>query len=117
MAAAQSSSRKMASSVPWTRGMIWPAAPPTALTGPPIPAAALPYLFEPLHDIAAKRRSGSSSGLGLGLYISQQIALAHGANIEVHSDDKRTRFEIPLPRYAVATGRSLFDSAAPEAAH
>ncbi|MBV8756278.1 MAG: HAMP domain-containing histidine kinase [Deltaproteobacteria bacterium] len=44
-------------------------------------------------DDAAGRR-----GLGLGLYIAQQIALAHGATIDLASDDRATTFTITWPR-------------------
>lgn len=56
----------------------------------------LPTLFEPLQ--LGKRKEGSS-GLGLGLHISQQIALGHGGSIDVDSTaEGGTCFEIILPR-------------------
>jgi signal transduction histidine kinase len=41
---------------------------------------------------------GPRQGLGLGLYIVQQIALAHGGTCDVASDDKATTFSIRWPR-------------------
>lgn len=57
-----------------------------------IPDELIPDLFEPG---ARQRRSG---GLGLGLYIAQQIASAHGGSIQVTSSDTATRFLVEMPR-------------------
>ena len=63
--------------------------------GPPIPADVLPNVFEP------GRRGARSGGLGLGLYIVQQIVLAHGGNIEARSiPGDGTTFTVVLPRKA-----------------
>jgi sigma-B regulation protein RsbU (phosphoserine phosphatase) len=43
------------------------------------------------------RGANSRSGVGLGLYIIRQIALAHGGDITVASDSKQTRFTLTLP--------------------
>ena len=43
-------------------------------------------------------RSEGSSGLGLGLYIAQQVAKAHGGTVTAASHDKKTRFSLRLPR-------------------
>ena len=63
--------------------------------GKPIPQDVLPRLFDPFTrgDDAVARR-----GLGLGLYIAHQIALAHGATIDVTSDVTATVFTITWPR-------------------
>ena len=64
-------------------------------SGPPIPPDVLPHVFEP------GRRGARSGGLGLGLYIVQQIVLAHGGNIEARSiPDDGTIFTVVLPRKA-----------------
>lgn len=60
-----------------------------------IPDELIPDLFEP------GARRGASGGLGLGLYIAQQIASAHGGAIEVTSSDTTTRFLVDLPRWPV----------------
>ncbi len=69
--------------------------------GAPIPADVLPHVFEP------GRRGGNgaqSGGLGLGLFIVQQIVLAHGGSIEVRStEEEGTTFEVSLPRKARQT--------------
>lgn len=58
----------------------------------------LPGIFEPF--ASAPGPSGAVNGLGLGLHISRQIALAHGGSIDVASSDEdgRTRFTVRLPR-------------------
>jgi signal transduction histidine kinase len=68
--------------------------------GNPIAPHALKTLFLPLRQAAAvegERRAGSS-GLGLGLYIAREIALAHGGSINVVSNDDATTFRVRLPR-------------------
>jgi signal transduction histidine kinase len=70
----------------------------------------LPVMFEPLGDSCdhPRRRSGSS-GLGLGLYITKQIASAHGGTIDVESnEDEGTRFIVDLPRHSRET-EPVFD--------
>jgi signal transduction histidine kinase len=61
--------------------------------GRAIPENERASLFDPYH-----RGSGPAAGLGLGLYIVKQIALAHGARCEVTSDDRVTTFAIVWPR-------------------
>ncbi|MBL0420242.1 HAMP domain-containing histidine kinase [Ramlibacter sp. AW1] len=68
--------------------------------GLPIPAAARENMFTPLRQsptVEAERRAGSS-GLGLGLYITKEIAVAHGGVVELVSDDEQTTFSVRLPR-------------------
>ncbi|WNG46572.1 PAS domain-containing protein [Archangium minus] len=63
--------------------------------GPPIPEELLPHIFDPFRRAA----SSSRQGLGLGLYIVQQIVLAHGGSITVDSNAASgTTFTVRLPR-------------------
>ncbi|WP_233262190.1 ATP-binding protein [Vitiosangium sp. GDMCC 1.1324] len=74
--------------------------------GAPIPAHELPYIFEP-YQRAATGRGHSASGLGLGLFIVQQIVQAHGGTITVHSTEAEgTTFAVRLPRYGARHERS-----------
>ena len=57
----------------------------------------LAHLFEPLRRGAAGSRT-NDAGLGLGLYISNEIAKAHGGSITVTSENERTVFAVRLPR-------------------
>jgi signal transduction histidine kinase len=65
--------------------------------GNPIPANALPTLFDPLTRANAPDRSGTAAGMGLGLYICRCIALAHQGTINVDSAEQRTRFTVRIP--------------------
>jgi PAS domain S-box-containing protein len=67
--------------------------------GPPIPAEVVPHLFEPGRRGPPRRGRAGSSGLGLGLYIVQEIVLAHGGGITVRSSaEEGTAFTVSLPR-------------------
>jgi signal transduction histidine kinase len=55
-----------------------------------------PVLFQPFR----RGRNTGSTGLGLGLFIVEQIARAHGGTIAVLSDAETTRFLLRLPREA-----------------
>ena len=60
-----------------------------------IPEELLPRLFDPFQQ----GHSAKSRGLGLGLYIVQQIIGGHGGRVEVQSGvDGRTLFRVTLPR-------------------
>lgn len=63
-------------------------------SGSPIPTEALPNLFEPF-----SRSEGDKSlqGLGLGLYITSQIAKAHGGAVDVISNKTKTTFRLKIP--------------------
>ncbi|WNG43003.1 GAF domain-containing protein [Archangium minus] len=67
--------------------------------GPPIPPELLPHVFEPFRRGSEESTRQPSSGLGLGLYISQQIVQAHGGTLTVRSTDTEgTTFTVRLPR-------------------
>ena len=62
-----------------------------------IPAERHAGLFDPFKD--GQQRVGRNEGLGLGLYIVQQIVAAHGGSIDVRSEqNRRTIFTVELPR-------------------
>jgi signal transduction histidine kinase len=55
-------------------------------------------LFDPLVRGIGEGERGEAGGLGLGLYIARQIALAHGGNISVQPHHAATIFSVRLPR-------------------
>ena len=71
-----------------------------------IPNEVLPTLFDPFRGAAQKHvHSRKSRGLGLGLYIVQQIIQAHGGSIDVRSSaDGGTAFLASIPRVASPRG-------------
>jgi signal transduction histidine kinase len=71
--------------------------------GEPIPRASLPSLFDPFtrgSDAGARTATTRRrKGLGLGLYIVNEIVRAHGGRIEVRSEpDHGTTFQVRMPR-------------------
>jgi signal transduction histidine kinase len=68
--------------------------------GVPIPAEAVENLFAPLRQTPTTEgeRSAGSSGLGLGLYITKEIAVAHGGSVDLTSTEEGTTFCVRLPR-------------------
>ncbi len=67
-----------------------------------IAAETLPHLFEAFSRGPGRSRDG---GLGLGLYITQQIARAHGGDVTVHSERGATAIQVTLPRSVVAAAQ------------
>ncbi len=61
--------------------------------GGAIPAATLPHIFDPFRSFAE-----CGKGLGLGLYIVQQVVQAHGGAVSVSTTDTSTKFRVCLPR-------------------
>lgn len=62
--------------------------------GVPIPPAARSQLFQPFFRGAVRR---SQQGLGLGLFIVNEIAKAHGGTMDVASSEEETRFTFSMP--------------------
>ena len=61
--------------------------------GGPIPSETVRHLFDPF-----RRATGKSKGLGLGLYIVEQIALAHGGKASIASEGNQVVASLWLPR-------------------
>jgi signal transduction histidine kinase len=65
--------------------------------GKPIPEDVRARLFQPFYR---GDKTSVREGLGLGLYISNQIALAHGGQLTVRSGEAETRFAYRMPTRA-----------------
>jgi signal transduction histidine kinase len=62
-----------------------------------IPPSVMPHLFEPFQG--ARRQPGQNQGLGLGLYIVQQIVHVHQGTVDVQSGNgEHTIFQVTVPR-------------------
>jgi PAS domain S-box-containing protein len=66
-----------------------------ANAGEPIPPDTIELLFEPFTRAETRE---SQNGLGLGLFIAQQIAKGHGGLLSVQSDEQQTVFTLRIPR-------------------
>jgi signal transduction histidine kinase len=65
-----------------------------------IPPEVLPLIFDPFRG--TRQRRASSSGLGLGLFITREIVKEHGGTVSVTSTpEEGTRFVLVLPRAPV----------------
>ena len=79
-----------------------------ANAGDAIPAAARQRMFQPF---ARGTVRSDQQGLGLGLYIASEIAMAHGGTLTVASTSAETRFTFrmpcsrPYPSHAKFSGR------------
>ena len=61
-----------------------------------IPRDLLPRIFEPFRS--GRHQGSRGEGLGLGLFIANAIARAHGGGLEVASAEGETTFRLVLPR-------------------
>lgn len=81
-----------------------------------IPPEVLPSLFDPFR-VRQKNSATKGDGLGLGLFIAQQIAQAHGGEVTVTSSrEQGTTFTVRLPKPAaeeVPAVRPVAAAAAP----
>lgn len=63
--------------------------------GEPIPDSVQEQLFHPFFLGAGR---ASRNGLGLGLFIANEIAKAHGGSLTVISNEEETRFTFAMPK-------------------
>ena len=69
-----------------------------------IPPDVLPFIFDPFQR--GESQGGRTEGLGLGLYIAQQIAHAHQGSIDVDSTStSHTAFSVSIPRRAAEAAK------------
>lgn len=61
-------------------------------SGPPIPPAELPHLFDPFASLTGERET-----LRLGLAVTHQIVTSQGGDIDVESDERGTEVTVWLP--------------------
>jgi len=61
-----------------------------------IPQDILPRIFEPFRS--GRHYASRGDGLGLGLFIANAIARAHGGDLSVDSSGGATMFRMTLPR-------------------
>jgi PAS domain S-box-containing protein len=67
--------------------------------GEPIPEASQGTLFNPFRRGERESRTSKTEGLGLGLYISHEIVVAHGGKMDFRSNaSEGTTFRVTLPR-------------------
>jgi signal transduction histidine kinase len=67
-------------------------------TGPGIPSADLPHIFERFYRAEKSRKRDSTGGFGLGLSIAYWIVRHHNGQIDVTSREGRgTTFMVWLP--------------------
>ena len=71
--------------------------------GGPIPDEVMAHLFTPFKP-ESLGQSRNRSGLGLGLYIADQVVRDHGGTLEVECRDGLVAFTVTLPRGESAGG-------------
>jgi PAS domain S-box-containing protein len=69
--------------------------------GVPIPNELQSTIFSPFRRGAQETRTSKTTGLGLGLYISREVVIAHGGDIDLRSTvAEGTTFRVTLPARA-----------------
>ncbi len=82
--------------------------------GASIPESDIQSIFEPMSRRPTLGGDRNTSGLGLGLFIAREIAIAHGGGVSVISTPALgTTFRVELPRLAPAPHASASGSRAP----
>jgi two-component system phosphate regulon sensor histidine kinase PhoR len=77
-----------------------------------VPAEDLPHLFQRFYR-ASNVSANNISGVGIGLYVVQEIVKMHGGNVTVASEEREgSTFTIRLPRIPVPLGAASEQSAA-----
>jgi signal transduction histidine kinase len=71
-------------------------------TGVTIEPAIMNQMFAPLTRGPEQETAGTDGGLGLGLYIVRQVALAHGGDVTARSNRGETVFTVRLPRQSAS---------------
>ncbi|NTX50044.1 ATP-binding protein [Myxococcus sp. CA039A] len=85
--------------------------------GPVIPDDLVPVLFNPFRQGQHAQRRVAGGGLGLGLYIVEQIVRSHGGTVSVRSSEAEgTTFTVVLPR-SMTGQRASEDAPARSASH
>jgi signal transduction histidine kinase len=81
--------------------------------GPAISEALQKELFSPFRrGDRDNRKTAETAGLGLGLYISREIVVAHGGDLDVRSSSTEgTTFRVKLPRLSGSSDQSEVRSA------
>ena len=81
-----------------------------------IPAEQLPHLFERFYRVpGVEVQTGSSSGVGLGLYIVQKIVERHGGHVSVESRvGEGSIFSVSLPLTPASVAASMEQAASSE---
>jgi signal transduction histidine kinase len=64
--------------------------------GPGVDEAALPHLAEPFYRPEAAR-TRSNGGVGLGLFLCRQVALAHGGTFQIRNAQPGLQVVVTLP--------------------